>query len=196
MPFPWFFAFGRHGRRGDEDGCGPRGFRHGPPWMHGMVGPGPRAERGEVRYLVLDALKDQPRHGYEIIQAIEERSQGRYRPSAGTVYPTLQLLEELGHVRCQEEGGKKVYAITDEGRADLNGHTDEVEEAYGRFGWGNDWADALDLHALGHRLMGLAHLMRIGFFKGRVTLDDLKEVKKQVDESLDRIETFLKGKMA
>lgn len=69
----------------------------------GMLGdPPPRAERGEIRYLVLDAIKERPRHGYEIIQHIEERAGGTYRPSPGVIYPTLQMLEELGHASVVE----------------------------------------------------------------------------------------------
>lgn len=188
-PHPFFFAFARP-PRGDDDCCGPRPPRP-PPWFHGMMGPGPRAERGEVRYLVLDALKERPRHGYEVIQHIEERSEGRYRPSPGTVYPTLQMLEELGHVRCQEEGGKKIYALTDEGRGDLDAHTLEVEEAYGRFGWGHDWMGGLDLPALGLRVRRIVHGIGAGLRRGRLTQADLQEVKRQVDEALDRIEKFV-----
>src|SRR4051794_6060728 len=66
-------------------------------WNEWFRGPAPRAERGTVRWLVLDAIASQPRHGYEIIQAIGDKSGGAYKPSPGVVYPTLQMLEELGH---------------------------------------------------------------------------------------------------
>src|SRR5215472_8942099 len=89
-------------------------------------GPPPRAERGNVRYLVLDAIAAQPRHGYEIIQHIEERSGGAYRPSPGVVYPTLQMLEELEHARVDDREGKKVYAITAAGKKDLADHQEDV----------------------------------------------------------------------
>jgi DNA-binding PadR family transcriptional regulator len=72
--------------------------------------------RGDLKYVILDLLKDKPSHGYEIIRALEERSHGFYSPSAGSVYPTLQLLEDMGYVSSTEQDGKKVYAITDEGR--------------------------------------------------------------------------------
>src|SRR5437762_493299 len=130
----WEFGY-RH------PGGGPRGFgrgRHGmggPPgwWGDWFGGPPPRAERGGVRYLVLDALAGRPRHGYEVIQAIEERSGGAYRPSPGVIYPTLQMLEELGHAVLSTEEGRKVYAITDAGRRDLEEHANEVSDFYDRF---------------------------------------------------------------
>src|SRR5271170_842301 len=69
-------------------------------------GPAPRCERGFVRWLVLDAIAAQPRHGYEIIQAIAEKSRGSYRPSPGVVYPTLQMLEDVGHARPVAQGDR------------------------------------------------------------------------------------------
>src|SRR5437870_3432896 len=107
------------GHRGGPWGRGPFG-RGAPDWLGDFFGPPPRAERGGVRYLVLDAIGERPRHGYEVIQAIEERSGGQYRPSPGVVYPTLQLLEELGHAQVTEREARKVYTITEEGRRDLD----------------------------------------------------------------------------
>jgi DNA-binding PadR family transcriptional regulator len=72
--------------------------------------------RGDLKYVILDLLKDKPSHGYEIIRALEERSHGFYSPSAGSVYPTLQLLEDMGYVSSTEQDGKRVYTIADEGR--------------------------------------------------------------------------------
>ena len=73
-------------------------------------------QKGDMKYVILDLIKDKPRHGYEIIRILEERSHGFYTPSPGAVYPTLQLLEELGYIEVAHENSKKVYAITDEGR--------------------------------------------------------------------------------
>lgn len=82
---------------------------------------------------MLDALSERPRHGYEVIQVIEDRSGGTYRPSPGVIYPTLQMLEELGHARVVEQENRKVYEITDLGRADLKEHQEEVSDFYERF---------------------------------------------------------------
>src|SRR6476659_2831154 len=73
--------------------------------------------RGDIRTALLVALTDAPAHGYELIQRIEDKSEGAWRPSAGSVYPTLQLLEDEGLVTSTESDGKRVYSITDEGRA-------------------------------------------------------------------------------
>ncbi|MCX6000342.1 MAG: PadR family transcriptional regulator [Chloroflexi bacterium] len=72
--------------------------------------------RGALKYVILDLIRDQPRHGYEIIQICEERSHGFYAPSPGVVYPTLQLLEEMGYVTSTQQDAKRVYSITEEGR--------------------------------------------------------------------------------
>lgn len=85
---------------------GPNGYRFG----------GPRIGRGMMEPLILYVLTEKPMHGYEVISTIEDKSHGMWHPSAGSVYPTLQLLDEKGYVTLNEEGGKKIYALTDEGR--------------------------------------------------------------------------------
>ena len=72
-------------------------------------------EKGDLKYVILDLLKEKPSHGYEIIRNLEERFHGFYSPSAGSIYPTLQLLEDMGYVKSSEMDGKKVYTITQEG---------------------------------------------------------------------------------
>lgn len=73
--------------------------------------------RGRVRLLILSVLREQPMHGYQVIGELEARSGGRWRPSAGSVYPTLQQLEDEGMVRSEEQDRRRVYTLTDEGRA-------------------------------------------------------------------------------
>ena len=106
---------GRHARR--------HGMRDG--FRMGFGGPGhrgrgrrggPRAGRGDVRSAVLMLLAEQPMHGYQIIAELDERTGGVWKPSPGSVYPTLQLLEDEGLVEASAEGGKKVFQLTDEGR--------------------------------------------------------------------------------
>ena len=76
-----------------------------------------RARRGDVRASILALLKDRPMHGYEMIQEIGERSGGAWKPSPGSVYPTLQLLEDEGLITSASEGGKKLFTLTDPGRS-------------------------------------------------------------------------------
>jgi DNA-binding PadR family transcriptional regulator len=73
-------------------------------------------QKGDLKYVILDLIKDTPRHGYDIIRELEEQSHGLYKPSPGVIYPTLQMLEEMGYASSTEEEGKKVYAITGEGQ--------------------------------------------------------------------------------
>ena len=79
-------------------------------------GGGTRMGRGDVRTAVLALLAEQPMHGYQIIQQIEERSGGSWKPSPGSVYPTLQLLADEGLIRAEESNGRKTYSLTEEGR--------------------------------------------------------------------------------
>jgi DNA-binding PadR family transcriptional regulator len=123
-PFGNFFA----------GGFGPRfwSFR----WPEGERGPRRRRqqifESGEVKYVILRLLREKPRHGYEIIKALEERMGGCYTPSPGTIYPTLQLLEDQGFVRAVESEGKRVFHITPEGEAFLDQHRDLIDDIFER----------------------------------------------------------------
>ena len=76
-------------------------------------------QKGDLKYILLDLIKDKPRHGYEIIRELEEQSYGFYKPSPGVIYPTLQMLQEMGYVSSTEQEGKKIYSITEEGLAFL-----------------------------------------------------------------------------
>ncbi|HJT37138.1 MAG TPA: PadR family transcriptional regulator [Actinomycetota bacterium] len=93
----------------------------------GGWGGGPRARRGDVRTGVLQVLSEQPLHGYDVIRALEDRSGGRWRPSPGSVYPTLQMLEDAGLVKSEGKDGKRVYEITDAGREELASRQDGRE---------------------------------------------------------------------
>jgi DNA-binding PadR family transcriptional regulator len=75
-----------------------------------------RVRRGDVRSAILALLDDRPMHGYEMITELEERTGGRWRPSAGSIYPTLQLLEDEGLVTAEEVEGRKVYSLTESGQ--------------------------------------------------------------------------------
>jgi len=103
------------------------GMRSGKRWRRGPV-----FESGEMKYVILRLLREKPRHGYEIIKALEERFGGWYSPSPGTVYPTLQLLEDQGFVRVVETDGRKTYHITAEGEAFLDEHRDTIDEMFDR----------------------------------------------------------------
>ena len=128
----WSHGAGRRGRGfGDEFsgmfwGGGAR--RRGGPFRGGRM-----FEQGDLKYVILQLLAEKPRHGYEVIKELEERFAGSYAPSAGTVYPTLSLLEDMGYASVAlEEGGKKVYSITDAGREYLEENKGAVEDIFER----------------------------------------------------------------
>jgi len=120
-----------------------RRSRH--PWGgHGMEGFGRRyggrggrvgrlLEHGDLRFVLLAFIEEQPRHGYELIKALEERTGGAYRPSPGVVYPTLSLLEDEGFIRPSAgETGRKLYEITDPGREALAQNRAGVDAVFAR----------------------------------------------------------------
>jgi DNA-binding PadR family transcriptional regulator len=92
------------------------GFGFGGPRRGRRGGPGRRARRGDVRAAALALLIERPMHGYEMIQELEERTDGVWRPSPGAVYPALQLLEDQGLVTADAEAGKRLFSLTDAGR--------------------------------------------------------------------------------
>src|ERR1700733_5426471 len=121
-----------HGGEGRRGGHGRR-FAHGfgrdggPGWGRGG-GRGRFFGPGDLRLVMLALIAEKPRHGYELIKDIEERLAGAYAPSPGVVYPTLTLLEDMGlAVVTVEPGGRKLYALTDEGRAELAANQKTVD---------------------------------------------------------------------
>src|SRR5947207_13193071 len=127
--FHWFGA-ARH--------CGPRAGERPFGFFGGMMGRGGRGVHGfragrklgsdDLQLVILALLEEKPRHGYEVIKALEERSGGFYSPSPGMVYPALTYLEELGYGVVEVDGTKKLYRITGDGRRHLH-HGVEVAEA-------------------------------------------------------------------
>ncbi|HLK77894.1 MAG TPA: PadR family transcriptional regulator [Streptosporangiaceae bacterium] len=131
-------ARGRARMRGGPMPWGPgpfpfegRGGPFGPPRFRGPGGRGPRVRRGDVRAAILDLLSEgEAWNGYQIIQEIGERTQGVWRPSAGSVYPALQQLEDEGLITAAGEDRRRNYTLTDEGRAYVQAHADELKAAW------------------------------------------------------------------
>jgi DNA-binding PadR family transcriptional regulator len=97
-----------------------------------MMRAGRMLAQGDLRLIALALIAEQPRHGYEIIKVLEDKTAGWYSPSPGIVYPTLTYLEEAGHVTVQADGAKKLYSITEEGRAHLAENQDFVDAVLAR----------------------------------------------------------------
>ncbi|MEA1832120.1 PadR family transcriptional regulator [Methylobacterium durans] len=122
---------------------GPDGHRQRPHRGHPHHGDGPGGRRGrlfdygELRLLVLALLADEPRHGYELMRSLEERTGGAYSPSPGVIYPTLSWLEDMGYARVETEGaGRKSYRATQEGESFLAANRDAVEALFARISGG------------------------------------------------------------
>ncbi|MEU1043539.1 DNA-binding PadR family transcriptional regulator [Streptomyces sp. SAI-195] len=146
-----FGPFGPGGPGGGPGGPFGPGFGHGGPWGgRGRGGPRGRARRGDVRASILALLKDRPMHGYEMIQEIAERSGGAWKPSPGSVYPTLQLLEDEGLIASESEGGKKLFALTEAGRTAAEEGPEAPWEEASR---GVDWEALNDIRQAGFGLM-------------------------------------------
>lgn len=119
----------RHGEFGLDHG--PHGHRHG----RGRHGGGVRRmfDHGDLRLVVMALLEAQPRHGYELIKEVEALSGGAYAPSPGVIYPLLTMLEEMGLAQLEaNEGAKKLYALTDEGRAQVADKRADTEHLLAR----------------------------------------------------------------
>jgi DNA-binding PadR family transcriptional regulator len=139
---------GRHAGRGRSFSFGPAGFHFdfgegaGPGgWGGGRRGRERKRmfEGGELRLVLLKLIADEPRHGYELIKAVEDMTGGEYAPSPGVVYPTLTMLEDMGLIaEKKSKDSKKVYEATDEGRAHLEENSEEVDDLIERLeGHGN-----------------------------------------------------------
>jgi DNA-binding PadR family transcriptional regulator len=200
--------FGRHHEKFSEEGpghCGGKkyfrgkgGFwaemgegwgRHGRHRFGAEMG-GRLFESGELRLVILSFIAEKPSHGYEIIKGIEEKMGGAYVPSPGVVYPTLSLLEDEGFATVIVEKGKKLYSITDEGRAELKAHKSRIDDLFGRisqvgqaFGTGRTPQIMRAMHNF-----KLALKMR--FAQGDMTADQVKRVAEIIDNAAKEIESI------
>lgn len=193
---PWAAFFGRrrhHGPEADGPGWGRPPF--GPFARRGRFpgrGPNRLFERGDLKYVILDLLREQPRHGYDVIRALEERFRGLYSPSPGSVYPTLQLLEDQGYVSSSQQDGKKVYAVTDEGRRFLEERAATLEGIRARTsaGWGG--GARAEQHALMAELRDLAGvLFRHGAHRAIEDREKIHRLRGVVARARTEIEAIL-----
>ena len=140
----WGQGWGPGGRPGRwQAGHGRGGHAGPPPWIQDIVrhfggpdfGPprGPRARRGDVRAAILDVLAGDELNGYQVIQQIAERTGGAWRPSPGSVYPTIQQLEDEGLVAGSEVGGRRLLRLTDDGRRYVEEHAEEMAATWAPF---------------------------------------------------------------
>ena len=147
---------GRHHGRDEGDGSRGRGFGNRGGGGGRIFGP------GDLRLMLLALIAEKPRHGYELIKEIEQKFGGAYSPSPGSIYPTLTLLEEMDHVRAAtSEGARKLFEITDQGRAFLEENRATLDGVTARMGMaarhmsGRAWPESVHqaMHTLKHALL-------------------------------------------
>lgn len=190
-----------------HDGCRPRGAGRGwggfgmDPDISGFIwklaghfrgGPfrgGRMFEQGDLKFVILSLLEERPRHGYDIIKAIEEKSGGVYQPSPGTVYPTLTMLEEMGYAKAlADDGGKKAYEITDAGRQHLAEHRGTVEDIFSRLA---RKGAGLTSDAMKEMNRAFKHAARATYSHGTQRLDDhefLRSVARVLEDAAKAID--------
>ena len=165
------------GRHSDDTTAGGHPHRrHGGAFRLGRF-----FEHGDLRLVALQLIAEKPRHGYEIIKAIEEKSGGAYTPSAGAVYPTLTLLQELGHLTVTDgEDGRKLHTLTEEGAASLIANRNTVEAVFARIaqaGASNGPAPLIE-----EALHKLKHALRLRLARGPIDETQIKNIISKLDE--------------
>ena len=180
------------GGRGWRGSWGPFDFDFGDEGWSGGRG-GRRARRmfesGELRLVLLKLIADEPRHGYDLIRAIEELTGGEYAPSPGVIYPTLTLLQDMGFIEeAPGEGTRKAFQSTDEGRSHLEERAEEVEALFERLTDLKPRAENMAGPAIGRAIKNL--MTALSHRVGRDGLDEelLHEIAAILDEAAQRIE--------
>jgi DNA-binding PadR family transcriptional regulator len=148
-------------------------------------------EQGDLKYVILRLLEEKPRHGYEIIKDLESRFGGSYAPSPGTVYPTLTMLEDLGYARVvPEEGGKKIYEITDEGRQHLAEHSttvDDIFERISRFVSGFTDQPMTELNQAFQRLARVTYKTATAHIHDKELIEKIRDVVRRAVDEIDAL---------
>ncbi len=195
----WAAAFGMDGPFGPEGPFGPGGpfGEHGPFGPRGPFGGGGgRGHRrgrmfghGELRLALLKLLADEPRHGYELIKAIEELTGGAYAPSPGAVYPTLQLLADEGMIEERgDDSPRKAFAATEAGRAELADKADEVESLFERLSAHGEREHRGRSPHLWRAMGNLANVLKHRAKAGKLDEETIDSIVDMIDEMAKRIE--------
>jgi DNA-binding PadR family transcriptional regulator len=151
-----------------------------------------RFEKGDIKYVILDLLRERSSYGYEIIHALEERFGGLYTPSAGTVYPTLQMLEEMGYVTSAQTDGRRVFTITPAGIQFLEDQKSQVADVQKRM---SGWWDRRSSSEEMHEVIDLLHAMRKLLKHRRRDMDPAKiaQLRAVIERANRDIEALLKN---
>ena len=177
-------------------GFGPFDFDLGPPpppggWGGRGSGRGRRRmfESGQLRLVLLKLIADEPRHGYDLIRAIEELTGGEYAPSPGVVYPTLTLLQDMGHIEeAPGEGARKPFQVTKEGRKHLEENEAEAEELFERLDRAGSHRRRQHRPEMGRAVANLMHALKNRIAHEGWNEELLNEVVDILDDAAQRIE--------
>jgi DNA-binding PadR family transcriptional regulator len=143
----------------------------------------------ELRLLLLKLIADQPRHGYELIRAIEELSGGRYAPSPGVVYPALAMLQDLDHIKeAASEGARKAFEATPVGAADLAANAEKIEALLARLAALATMRGRMDAGPVRRAVENLKSVLRNRLVGGEATKDQLHDIAAIIDDAAQRIE--------
>jgi DNA-binding PadR family transcriptional regulator len=137
---------------------------------------------------VLELIAAQPRHGYELIKAIEEGMNGHYVPSPGVIYPTLTYLEETGLVQSEAQSNKKLYSITDEGRAELEANSESVQNVRARMNEVKSRFGGPPAPELRRAMENLRAALQVRLTKGQLTPESLAVITAAIDRAAGEIE--------
>ena len=177
-----FWADFGFGAWSGQEGKGGRRFRWNP------------FERGDLKFAILRLISEKPMHGYEVMQSLEEESGGGYKPSPGSVYPTLQMLEDEGLVRSTEEDGKKVYEITEAGVAYLEENGDIVDKIFERVGTFANGFFGKDTRELTAAFSRLAQSCFEGTFSGRLDQEAIRKMTDVLERARMEVEEVMRAK--
>ena len=183
------FFGGRDEHRGRHAWGGRMGERHmGHHRRHRGGRVGRFLEHGDLRFVVLALIAEQPRHGYELIKELEDRTGGAYRPSPGVIYPTLALLEDEGFIRpAAGEAGRKLFEATDGGREALKANQAGVDAVFGRIAEAAEGADTTRPRiARAMNNLGMALGQRLS--RRPITPEEIDRIVKMLDDTASAIE--------
>jgi DNA-binding PadR family transcriptional regulator len=150
-----------------------------------------RFERGDIKFILLDLLRERPSYGYEIIRALEERFGGLYTPSAGTVYPTLTMLEEMGYVTSDQAEGRKNYTITPAGLQFLEERKSRMSDVRERMsGWWDRKGSSEEMHDM---LDGMKDMLKMMKRRRRhINPEKISRIREVLERAQREIQDLLK----
>jgi DNA-binding PadR family transcriptional regulator len=151
-------------------------------------------DRGDLRYMILTLLDKQPMHGYEVMQALSREAAGLYTPSAGSVYPVLQLLQDQGYVISEDRDGKRVYSITDTGRAFLKENSDRVDDVFEKISDYTSRFRGSEMRDLTRSFIKFAQVSFEEAVRGAGDTEKLDELKEILERATREMEAAMSGR--